>query len=64
MTKAKLSVVLDDAGGFILPKSIRDELNLSAGDSFAVISFEEEIVLLPLRRKKLGKRLPDEKKRR
>ena len=44
---AKLT--LDKAGRVVIPKKVRDELHLSAGDSFQLESKEEEIVLRPVR---------------
>ena len=50
---------MDKAGRVVLPKSVRDELQLSAGDSLELESSEDQIVLRPVRgtaglRKKQG----------
>jgi len=53
------TLTVDKAGRVVLPKPVRDELQLSAGDSLNLESFEDEIVLRPVRaatglRKKQG----------
>src|ERR1700678_2639340 len=52
-------LTLDKAGRVVLPKPVRDELQLSAGDSLELESSEDQIVLRPVRgvatiRKKQG----------
>jgi len=49
----------DKAGRVVLPKPVRDELQLSAGDSLEIETSEDQIVLRPVRnrvgmRKKQG----------
>ena len=44
---AKLT--LDKAGRVVIPKSFRDELHLSAGDSLEIESRGDEVVLRPIR---------------
>lgn len=56
MTK---TLTVDKAGRVVLPKPVRDELQLSAGDSLELESSEDQIVLRPVRgtaglRKKQG----------
>jgi AbrB family looped-hinge helix DNA binding protein len=53
------TLTVDKAGRVVLPKPVRDELQLSAGDSLEVESSEDQIVLRPVRgtaglRKKQG----------
>jgi AbrB family looped-hinge helix DNA binding protein len=53
------TLTLDKAGRVVLPKPIRDELQLSPGDSLEVETSEDQIVLRPVRgtsrlRKKQG----------
>src|SRR5260370_39253113 len=53
------TLILDKAGRVVLPKPVRDELQLAAGDSLALESSENRIVLRPVRgtvglRKKQG----------
>lgn len=43
------TIILDKAGRIVLPKPVRDELQLSPGDSLEVESSEEQIVLRPAR---------------
>jgi AbrB family looped-hinge helix DNA binding protein len=43
------TLTLDKAGRIVLPKPVRDELQLSPGDSLEVESSEERIVLRPAR---------------
>jgi AbrB family looped-hinge helix DNA binding protein len=42
-------LTLDKAGRIVLPKPLRDEFQLSAGDSLELESSEERIVLRPAR---------------
>jgi AbrB family looped-hinge helix DNA binding protein len=44
------TLTLDKAGRFVLPKSVRDEMRLRAGDSLDLESTEDRIVLRPRRR--------------
>jgi AbrB family looped-hinge helix DNA binding protein len=44
------TLTIDKAGRIVLPKPVRDELQLSAGDSLEVESSEERVVLRPVRR--------------
>lgn len=53
------AVTVDKAGRVVLPKPVRDELQLAAGDSLELETFEDRIVLRPMRaraamRKKQG----------
>ena len=53
------TLTLDKAGRIVLPKPVRDQLQLSAGDSLELESSEDQIVLRPVRgtaglRKKQG----------
>jgi len=53
------TLTVDKAGRIVLPKPVRDELELSAGDSLELESSEDQIVLRPVRarvgmRKKQG----------
>jgi AbrB family looped-hinge helix DNA binding protein len=53
------TLTVDKAGRIVLPKPVRDELQLMAGDSLALESSEEGIMLRPVRgteglRKKQG----------
>lgn len=43
------TLTLDKAGRVVLPKPVRDELQLRAGDSLELESSEDRIVLRPLR---------------
>jgi AbrB family looped-hinge helix DNA binding protein len=43
------TLTLDKAGRIVLPKPVRDELQLSPGDALEVESSEEQIVLRPAR---------------
>ena len=43
------TLTLDKAGRIVLPKPLREELQLSPGDSLEVESSEERIVLRPAR---------------
>ncbi|MFY9793376.1 MAG: AbrB/MazE/SpoVT family DNA-binding domain-containing protein [Candidatus Sulfotelmatobacter sp.] len=52
-------LTIDRAGRLVLPKPVRDELQLAAGDSLELESSEDQIVLRPVRgaatvRKKQG----------
>jgi AbrB family looped-hinge helix DNA binding protein len=58
-TMVKTKLTFDKAGRVVLPKPVRDELQLAPGDSLELESSEEKIVLRPLRgamplRKKQG----------
>jgi AbrB family looped-hinge helix DNA binding protein len=53
------TLTIDRAGRLVLPKPVREELQLSAGDSLELETLENEIVLRPVRgagsmRKKQG----------
>jgi AbrB family looped-hinge helix DNA binding protein len=43
------TLTLDRAGRFVLPKPVRDEMQLQAGDSLEMESSEDRIVLRPRR---------------
>jgi AbrB family looped-hinge helix DNA binding protein len=43
------TVKIDKAGRIVLPKLVRDELQLSPGDSLEVDSSEERVILRPVR---------------
>lgn len=43
------TVTIDKAGRIVLPKPVRDELQLSPGDSLEVDSTEERVILRPVR---------------
>ena len=43
-----MTSVMAQKGQIVIPKSIRDELNLAAGDDFEVYLQDGEIVLRPL----------------
>ena len=45
------TITLDRAGRLVLPKAIRDELQLSPGDSLEIEASEDAIVLRPARGK-------------
>lgn len=45
------TITIDKAGRVVLPKPVRDELQLSPGDSIEVESSEDRIVLRPARSK-------------
>lgn len=45
----RTKVTLDKAGRVVLPKALRDELNLSAGDTFDVSVEGEAVTLRPRR---------------
>jgi AbrB family looped-hinge helix DNA binding protein len=54
-----IQLTVDKAGRVVLPKPVRDELQLSPGDSLELESSEQQIVLRPVRgigplRKKQG----------
>jgi AbrB family looped-hinge helix DNA binding protein len=44
------TLTIDGAGRLVLPKPVRDELQLLAGDSLELESSENEVVLRPVRR--------------
>ena len=53
------TLTVDKAGRVVLPKPVREELQLAAGDSLELESYEDQIVLRPVRgkagmRKKMG----------
>jgi AbrB family looped-hinge helix DNA binding protein len=43
------TLTIDKAGRIVLPKPVREELQLSPGDSLEVESSEERVVLRPVR---------------
>jgi len=43
------TLTIDRAGRLVLPKPVREELQLSAGDSLELESSEDQIVLRPVR---------------
>ena len=43
------TVIIDKAGRIVLPKPVRDALQLSPGDSLELETFEDQIVLRPAR---------------
>lgn len=43
------TLTIDKAGRVVLPKSVRDELQLSPGDSLDLESSEDQIILRPAR---------------
>src|SRR5271156_2538885 len=45
------TITLDKAGRVVLPKPVRDKLQLQAGDSLEVQTTDEEITLKPVRAK-------------
>lgn len=45
------TLTLDKAGRVVLPKSVRDELQLGPGDSLELHTSEDEIILRPARGK-------------
>lgn len=49
MTSMTTTLTLDKAGRVVLPKPVRDELQLRAGDSLELESSEDRIVLRPRR---------------
>jgi len=54
-----ITLTIDRAGRLVLPKPVRDELQLAAGDSLELESSEDRIILRPVRgvatlRKKRG----------
>jgi AbrB family looped-hinge helix DNA binding protein len=54
-----ITLTIDRAGRLVLPKPVREELQLAAGDSLELESSEDQIVLRPVRgvatlRKKKG----------
>jgi AbrB family looped-hinge helix DNA binding protein len=49
MVSMTTTLTVDKAGRVVLPKAVREELQLSAGDSLELESSEDRIVLRPLR---------------
>ena len=47
-----MTAVLAQKGQIVIPKTIRDQLKLEAGDDFEVYLLDGEIVLRPLRRQR------------
>jgi AbrB family looped-hinge helix DNA binding protein len=45
----KTTMTLDKAGRAVLPKRVRDELQLGPGDALEVESSDDQIILRPLR---------------
>jgi AbrB family looped-hinge helix DNA binding protein len=43
------AVTIDKAGRIVLPKPIREELQLNPGDALEVDSSEEQVILRPVR---------------
>ena len=43
-----MTSALSQKGQIVIPKAIRDQLNLEAGDDFEVYLLDDEIVLRPL----------------
>ncbi len=43
------TLTIDKAGRIVLPKPVRDELQLSPGDSLEVESFDDRVILRPVR---------------
>jgi len=43
------TLTIDKAGRIVLPKPVRDELQLSPGDSLEVDSSEDRVILRPVR---------------
>jgi AbrB family looped-hinge helix DNA binding protein len=43
------TLTIDKAGRIVLPKPVRDELQLSPGDSLEVESSDERVILRPVR---------------
>jgi AbrB family looped-hinge helix DNA binding protein len=43
------TLTIDKAGRIVLPKPVRDELQLSPGDSLEVESSEDRVILRPVR---------------
>jgi AbrB family looped-hinge helix DNA binding protein len=43
------TLTIDKAGRIVLPKPVRDELQLSPGDSLEIESSEDRVVLRPVR---------------
>src|SRR5208283_5273606 len=59
MNTMTTTLTIDKAGRLVLPKPVREELQLSAGDSLELESSEDQIILRPVRgaammRKKQG----------
>ncbi len=46
------TLTIDKAGRIVLPKSVREELQLSPGDSLEVEVSKERVILRPIRRKR------------
>ena len=49
MAYMNVKLTIDSAGRVVLPKPLRDELNLSAGDTLDLESAGEKITLRPVR---------------
>src|SRR5271156_6491926 len=49
MNAMTTTLTIDRAGRLVLPKPVRDELQLAAGDSLELESTEDEIILRPVR---------------
>ncbi len=49
MNAMTTTLTIDRAGRLVLPKPVRDELQLAAGDSLELESSEDQIVLRPVR---------------
>ncbi len=45
------TLTIDSAGRLVLPKPIRDQLQIQPGESLELESFEDHVVLRPLRAK-------------
>ncbi|MGD0426492.1 MAG: AbrB/MazE/SpoVT family DNA-binding domain-containing protein [Candidatus Acidiferrales bacterium] len=47
----KTTVIVDEEGGMVLAKPVRDEVRLRDGDALKVVTSEGEITLRPVRLK-------------